>query len=320
MAVSEDVHNIWTERFRPKSVKQIILPSKVKKKINKIISSGVLPNLLIYDPKPGNGKSSLSRSICNDMEIEDVLYANGSGEANIDFLRTDITAFASTFSTDGKIKVVIIDDLGSRTADFQASLKVFSEKYSSVCRFIISTNSLNHVIEPIKSRFELIEFNFDDPLVKVEMIGNIKKGLGGLLKKLDIKYSEVALDQLISLNYPDMRWCIKSLQVEYLENGEITEQVIRNTTVNKDFYDMVLNRKFSDARKYLIEKQIPYQEMYGRLFREFLPLVENKSTQAQMILKIHDYADDSTRSLDQELCFIALLVEIIAMLGVKKND
>ena len=94
MATSEDTHNIWTERFRPKSVKQIILPSKVKKKINKIISSGVLPNLLIYDPKPGNGKSSLSRYICNDMGIEDVLYANGSGEANIDFLRNDITSLA----------------------------------------------------------------------------------------------------------------------------------------------------------------------------------------------------------------------------------
>ncbi len=312
--MSQETNDIWVKKFRPRSVKQIILPSKVKRKINKIISSGILPNLLIYNPSAGCGKSSLSKSICNDMGITEVLYENGSGDVNIDFLRTSVTSFASTWSLDNKPKVVIIDDLGKGAHSFLEGLKSFSEKYSESCRFIITTNSLAHIPAPIKSRFELIEFNFDDIEVKNQVSSDIKKALLQLLKKLEIPYSEEALNQLISKCYPDIRSIIKSVQIEFLENGQITENVVKTISIDNDFYNYILEKKLTDARKYLIEKQVNYGEMYGKLFREFLPLVSNKSVQAQCILKISHYMDQHTTSIDPEITFSALLIDIMSIL------
>lgn len=312
--MSQEKNNIWNERFRPRSVKQIILPSKVKRKINKIISSGILPNLLIYNPLPGCGKSSLAKSICNDMGLDEVMYENGSGDVNIDFLRTKVTSFAQTWSLSGKPKVVIIDDCGKNSSAFLDGLKAFSEKYSESCRFIITTNSLAFISQPIKSRFELIEFNFEDPEVKTQMQNDLKKGLTSLLKKMEIPFVEEGLDQLIKKCYPDIRSIIKSLQLEYMENGQITLEVTKTVTIDKDFYNYMLDKQLTNARKYLIEKNVNFSEMYGKLYREFLVLVENKAIVAQIILKIQHYAHEHVTSIDPEICFCALMIDIMSIL------
>ncbi len=312
--MSQDTHALWQERFRPKSIKQIILPSKVKKLVKNIVSSGVLPNLILYYPKPGNGKTSLARALCNDMEIEDVLHINASLSANIDLLRTDITDFATVWSLSGKIKVVILEEMENATLAFQNALKDFSETYSATCRFIMTTNNISKIIEPLRSRFKTIDFEFEDKSVREEMVPIIKSSLIKLLQREKIKFEETAVNQLVEKSYPDIRWMFKSLQCEFIENGEITLDVVRLTSIDKDFYDMLLGKRLTDARRYLIEKQAAYGEMYTKLFREFLPLVENKAKQANVILTVADYMDKHTRSIDAEITFTACMIQIMTIL------
>ena len=131
--MSQETHDLWTEKYRPNSTKKVVLPPKVRTFFNKIISTKILPNLILYYPKPGNGKTSLAKAICHDLELEDssdIMYINASQSANIDLLRNDITDFASVWSIDNKIKVVILDEMENSTTAFQNALKVFSEVYS----------------------------------------------------------------------------------------------------------------------------------------------------------------------------------------------
>lgn len=315
--MKELIHSLWTEKYRFKTTKSIILTGKNRKFVNKIIESGILPNLLIYSPKPGSGKSTVAKAICNDLEIEDVLYCNASEQANMEFLRNDVSDFAKTWSISGKPKVVILDDLGTGnnvSHAFQEALKVFSEQYSKSCRFIITTNNISKIIEPLKSRFQLLDFNLEKKEIKEELVGKIKKLLIGILKSEKVEYSDAGLDQLIEKSFPDIRTMIKSLQCEYLENGLITENVTKFSSVNSEFYNYILERKFTLARKYIIENEVPISDVYGRLFREFVPLVTEKSKQAEIILIIDEYLNKHVTSIDPEIPLAACLLRIISVL------
>lgn len=312
--MSSQNHVLWQERFRPKTVKQIILPAKVKKFVNNIIESKVLPNLILYYPKPGNGKTSLARAICNDLGITNVLHINASLSANIDLLRTDITDFASVWSIDGGIKVVILEEMDNASLAFQNALKDFSETYSDVCRFIMTTNNISKIIPPLKSRFELIEYGMEDKKVRDDLVPKIKSWLCAILKKDKINFSEQSVHQLVEKCYPDIRFMFKSLQCEFIENGEITENVIQLVSVDRDLYEMILTKKLTDARRYLIEKQISYGDMYTKLYTEFIPLIENKSQQAGAIVIIAESMDDHTRSINQEITFVSCMIQLMNIL------
>lgn len=309
-------HSLWQEKYRPTTVKFIILPPKVKKFVDNIIETGVLPNLLLYYPKPGNGKTSLARSICNDLGLgaANVFHINASLSANIDMLRTDITDFASVWTIDNKVKVVILEEMENASLAFQNALKDFSETYSQNCRFIMTTNNISKIIEPLRSRFELIDFNFEDKKVVADMIPKIVNRLSKMLDHEKVEYKEETIEKLVKKTYPDVRWMIKTLQCEFIENGKITERVINLTSIDKDFYDMIINKRLSDARKYMVEKQLPYGEMYTKLFHEFLPLIENKTKQANAIILIAEYMDKHTRSIDQEITFAACLIQLMQIM------
>lgn len=312
--MKEIVHSLWVEKYRAKNSKAVILTGKNRKLINKIVESGVLPNLLFYSQKPGVGKTSLAKAILNDLGIEDFIYVNASESANIDFLRNDISDFAKTWSLDGKPKVVILDDMGNTSHAFQEALKVFSEQYSKSCRFIMTTNNLTKIIEPLRSRFTLVDFNYENKNIKEELVGKIKKLLIGILKTEKVEYSETGLDQLIEKSYPDIRSMVKYIQCEYIENGMITENVTKYASVNSEFYNYILDKKYTLARKYVIENQIPIGETYSKLFREFIPLVSEKTKQAEILLIVDEYAHKHVTSFDPEIPLAACLLRIISVL------
>ena len=46
---------LWTEKYRPQTIDDVVLPDRFKKIFNKFISDGDVPNLLLIGP-PGVGK------------------------------------------------------------------------------------------------------------------------------------------------------------------------------------------------------------------------------------------------------------------------
>ena len=149
---------LWVEKYRPKTIDDCVLPAHIKTTFKQIVNGGELHNMLLTGTA-GLGKTTVAKALCNELNL-DYLLINGSEESGIDTLRNKIKQFASSISLQGGYKVVILDE-----ADYlnpqstQPALRGFIEEFSNNCRFILTCNFKNRIIEPLHSRCSVVEFN-----------------------------------------------------------------------------------------------------------------------------------------------------------------
>lgn len=148
---------LWVEKYRPRKVEECVLSQDLKKIFQNVLDKGELQNMM-FTGTAGTGKTTVARALCNELDL-DYIIINGSEESGIDTLRNKIKQFASSVSLSGGLKVVILDE-----ADYlnpqstQPALRGFIEEFSANCRFILTCNFKNRIIEPLHSRTSVIEF------------------------------------------------------------------------------------------------------------------------------------------------------------------
>jgi DNA polymerase III delta prime subunit len=122
-----------------------------------MVKEGKIPNLILYG-KAGTGKTTVAKALANDIG-SDSLLINCSEENGIDTLRTKIRHYASTISLNGNVKVVILDEFDYANAQsIQPALRGAIEEFAKNCRFIMTCNYKNRIIEPLHSRCSGIDF------------------------------------------------------------------------------------------------------------------------------------------------------------------
>jgi replication factor C small subunit len=254
---------IWMEKYRPRSVNDMLLPIKLKKYFQKAITiDKQISNIILYSTNPGSGKTSIAHAICQDLKA-DYLYYNTSKDNSIDILRNNITKFAVSKSLDGTQKIVILDELGNHAiSGLQDGLRADLELFHNTCRFIITTNYINRIIDPLKSRCEVIDFNFTDKETVDEMKPKITKRLKLILGNEKISFDDEIIDKIVNKYYPDIRYMIKILQQYSKENDRIDINILKYESVDAELYDMILNKKFTNARKYIIERNCNIDGLY----------------------------------------------------------
>lgn len=99
---------LWTEKYRPKTVGDTILPLSLKKVFQQFVDQKNIPNLLLTGIA-GVGKTSIAKAMLEELGC-DYIVINGSMNGNIDTLRNDIRQFASSISLQGGRKYVILDE------------------------------------------------------------------------------------------------------------------------------------------------------------------------------------------------------------------
>ena len=134
-SITESIKGLWVERYRPKTLEDIILPARTREIISGF--GDEIPNLLFANT-PGTGKSSLAKIIVNDILKCNYLYINASDESGIDTIRHKVSTFAQTKSFDGKIKMVVLDECDFLSISAQAALRNTMESYSQYTRFILT--------------------------------------------------------------------------------------------------------------------------------------------------------------------------------------
>ena len=90
------------------------------------------------------------------------LYINASDENGIETIRSKVTNFSRTKSIDGRIKVIILDEVDGLTQDAQRALRNTMEEYSAFTRFILTANYNHRVIPAIQSRCQ--SFDLTPPI------------------------------------------------------------------------------------------------------------------------------------------------------------
>lgn len=303
---------LWPEKWRPKTVDDVLLPKKYKRFFKSIIKKGELPNLLLHSSTPGSGKTTIAKALCNDMDM-DYLYINISSDSGIDTLRSQIQNFASTLSFDGKPKAVIMDEFDGATPQLQNGMRAFIEEFHKSCRFIFTCNYLNKIIKPLQEgRVMAFDFDMSDEEISKEMIPLVIKRVVDILKVEEVDYEFKVVRKLVEQNYPNNRKVLALLQKYSGMNGVIDENIFKTQAVDKELYDLILNKKITEARQYILDKSYNYDDLYVKMFHEFIPLMD-KGLRAQAILEIGEYMHRHSFTIDPEINFTCLLVELMSL-------
>jgi len=311
MAKKKAAKYLWVEKFRPETIKEMVLPTKFKRFFNKVVKDGEIPNLLLASSTPGSGKTTIAKALCNEIDA-DSIYVNVSTESGIDTLRSTIREFASTKSFNKRPKVVIMDEADGASQQLQAGLRGFIEEFHSHCRFILTCNYVSKIIEPLREgRIMEFDFNISDAKTAAEIKPKQVKRLEQICKFEGVEYETSVLEQMVEMNYPNMRKMISTLQKGASMFGAIDENVLSLTKVDSELFNLVMAKKFTAAREHIIKASYNIDELFPIFYREFVPLIESKNSQAQIILVLAQYQSQHPTAIDTELNFAACLIEII---------
>jgi len=307
---------LWVEEYRPKTIDDCILPQSLKTLFTSFVQKGELSNLLLSGT-PGIGKTTVAKALCEQLNC-DWIMINGSEEGGIDVLRNKIKNFASTVSLSGGKKVVILDE-----ADYlnpqstQPALRGFVEEFHKNCRFILTCNFKNRIIEPLHSRFSNIEFKVN-PKDKPKLASRLFERAVFILKEQNINYEEKVLVELIKKHFPDFRKLINELQ-RYSVSGTIDAGILVNVSDEnlKTLVSHLKNKEFSDMRKWVVNNldNDPvkiFRKMYDTLYSNLEP-----STIPHAVLIIADYQYKSAFVADQEINLVACLTELMSQVKFK---
>lgn len=302
---------LWVEKYRPKSVDDAILPKHLKKTFKEILKTGEIPNLL-FTGTAGVGKTTVAKALCNELGL-DYLLVNGSEEGNIDTLRNKIKHFASTVSLQGGYKVVILDE-----ADYlnpqstQPALRGFIEEFSNNCRFIMTCNFKNRIIEPLHSRCSVVEFNIakkDMP----DLCGSFMKRVGTILDSENVAYDQPVIAELIMKHMPDWRRVLNELQ-RYSVSGKIDTGILVSLSEVSigNLMDAMKDKNFKKMRQWVTDNidQEP-AALFRKIYDNMAEYVEPQSI-PQLVLILADYQYKNSFVADHELNMVACCTEIMA--------
>ena len=241
---------LWVEKYRPKTVEQTILQKELKQTFQKIVESGEIPNML-FTGTAGLGKTTVAKAICEELSL-DYIIINGSEEGNIDTLRGKIKQFTSTVSLQGGYKVIILDE-----ADYlnpqstQPALRGFIEEFSQNCRFILTCNFKNRIIEPLHSRCGVYEFNTNKKTL-AQLCGQFMKRLEDILSKEGVSYKKDVIAEVISKYAPDWRRCLNECQRNSISGSIDTDVLIKKDDSFDDLYSCIKNKDFKKMRTWVV--------------------------------------------------------------------
>ena len=306
---------LWVEKYRPTRIEDCILPEEVKKQFQQFIAKGEVPNLLLSG-SAGTGKTTIARALCNELGC-DYIVINGSDEGRqIDTLRTKIKQFASAVSFEGKTKVVILDEADYMNRDsVQPALRAFIEMFSENCRFIVTCNYSNRLIEPLHSRTTVIDFKLA-PSDKPVLASKFLKRMEYILNNEGVDYNQRVLAELLNKYFPDYRRVINELQ-RYSVGGSIDEGILSNfQEINaKALVESLREKDWKKMRQWIANNiDTDPQHVFRQIYDILLPEVKGIP---HLVLLIADYQYKAAFVADQEINLTACLTEIMANVEFK---
>ena len=296
-------HGLWVERYRPQDLSTYVGNEHLKTKVERFLDDGNIPHLLLYG-RAGGGKTTLAKIIVNNTEC-DYLYINASDERNIDLVRDKLKTFASSVGFK-PMKVVILDEADYLNVNSaQPALRNLMETFSAHCRFILTCNYVEKIIDPIQSRCQTYKII---PPSKKEVAVHAKT----ILEKENISFDLDDLALVVTAGYPDLRKVINELQRMSI-NGKLTvdkDGMIHNE-FKLQFLDAIRNgESIGTIRKMVADSNFTeYTELYRLLYDEVESFGVEKMPEIIADISKGSYQD--VLVVDKEINFIATVSNIL---------
>lgn len=300
---------LWTERYRPKTIEDCILPDAIKSTFQEYVNRKEIPNLLLAGTA-GVGKTTIAKALCNEVGC-DYIVINGSDESGIDVLRNKIKNYASSVSLAGGRKVVIIDEADYLNPNStQPALRGAIEEFSSNCSFIFTCNFKNRIIDPIHSRCSVVDFKINGS--KAKMAAAFFKRCEWILEQEGVTYDKEVVAAVITKHFPDNRRVLNELQ-RYSVSGTIDKGILSNVADIQlgALVSSLKEKDFASTRKWVTNNldNDPvkiYRKLYDTLYEALKP-----QSVPQLVLILAKYQYQAAFVADHEINMVACLTEIM---------
>jgi DNA polymerase III delta prime subunit len=308
---------LWVEKYRPRKVSETILQKELKTTFQNIVDGGEIPNMM-FTGTAGTGKTTVARAICEELDL-DYIVINGSEEGNIDTLRGKIKQFASSVSLSGGYKVVILDE-----ADYlnpqstQPALRGFIEEFSNNCRFIMTCNFENRIIEPLHSRCTKVAFNTNKKSLQSLSAEFMARAMN-ILQNEGVEYHKDMLAQVIMKYAPDWRRVLNELQRGSISGTLSTIPSSDESVLDpySQLFTAIRDKNFKKMRSWVVnnidvEPASVFRGLYDRMYDHV-----NPNSIPQLVLILADYQYKNAFVADHELNLVACLTEVMANVEIK---
>ena len=304
--MEKEVKNtLWVEKYRPNSLDGYIGNEHLRSKVDVYIKSGDLPHLLLYG-RAGTGKTTLAKLLVHNIDC-DYLYINASDENSVEVVRDKVKTFASTLGFK-EMKVIILDECDYITPNAQAALRNLMETFSKNCRFILTCNYVERIIDPIQSRCQ--SFQIIPPDRK-----EVAVHLNTILTKEGVKSDINDIVTIVNGGFPDLRRVINAAQRQVV-NGELV--IDEGMSIQNDYKNQVLEilktqdkkNSFKNIRQLLADSKVTD---FSDLFRLLFDTVDDwgRGHVAECILVLSQYQQSDAVVVDKEINIMAMFIEII---------
>lgn len=300
---------LWTEKFRPQTIDDCILPDRLKKPFQEYVNQKNIPNLLLAGG-PGVGKTTVAKAMCKEIGC-DFMVINGSDESGIDIFRTKIKNYASSMSLSGGRKVIIIDEADYLNPNStQPALRNAIEEFASNCSFIFTCNYKNRIIEPLHSRCAVIEFNLKNG-EKAKMASAFFKRIQTILQSEKVEFDDSVIAELVKKHFPDFRRVLNELQ-RYSQFGKIDTGILTQIgdVSIAEVVKFIQQKDFGAIRKWVATNEIDSATLFRKLYDSFYDTLKPQFI-PQAVLILADYQYKSAFVADQEINTVACLTELM---------
>jgi replication factor C small subunit len=210
------------------------------------------------------------------------------------------------------MKLIILDEFDYMTPNAQAILRNLMETFSKHCRFILTCNYVEKVIDPIQSRCQTFQIV---PPTKKDVAVQISK----ILTSESIKFEPKNLVPIIDASYPDIRKVINTCQLNSIK-GELKVDV--QNLLENDYKQKVLDilkSKDDKRNKYMSIRQVvadskvtDFTELYSLLYEKVDEYAGSNISNVILILAEGQYRCGV--SIDKEIPTMAAIIQIINLI------
>ena len=293
-------NSIWTERYRPKRVDDVV--GDFRDKIKKYLENpATVPNFLFHSKVPGTGKTTLAKAIIHELKC-DALIINSSDDRKIETVRDKVKEFALTKSSNNNRRCVFMDEFDGMLKASQDALRNIMETYASNVFFILTCNNINKVIEPIKSRCVVIPFAYPS---KEDVVKYLEK----ICMKENMDYTDEGLLKLVEINYPSIRNCVIALQDLYTQKQTVTVETVRPINeIYEDMWQALKLKNWLDIKKVVLESSIDPRDLNTYFWQKSLD-GENPDIKILQITCRNE--KDISQGADAKVIFVTSLIELV---------